>query len=974
MSGDSRERRDFFVSFNQADRAWATWISWVLEAAGYTVFFQDWDFRGSFVEQMHQATRRAKRTLVVLSDNYLRSEYARSEAWTALADDPVGREDRVIVVKIGPANDLGLLGHFAYLDLSAVAGPEAERLLLERAKRSMDPAYRSRPESVPAFPGVLAGQTAANGRAQRPNHNLPPPNPHFVGREEVLAQLQELLGQDQGPAVLTLAITGLGGIGKTQTVLAYCYRHLAEYTLIWWLEADQGATLATQFVSLAPHLGLDPTTPDQDALVQAVRARLADVGGFLLVFDNLEDPDLLPNYLPRTGGKVVVTARRQNWQGRARTLPLDVMPAKEAIRLLTGANELAMPLRKQANLLAEELGYLPLALAQARSYMVMTGETLAGYRSLLAESRPAVLAEARAHPEYPATVARTWEVSICGARKEFSAAPELLELLAFFAPDPLPRTVLDADPEALPEELRGRLAGNRAIAALTRFSLVAAAEGTVVVHRLVQAVTRDGLDEATARARAAAVVRLLSAALPRPADDHTNWPAIGALLPHMLAAAEAAERLEADLVTAATLLNNAAIYHQARGAWVEALPLLERAVVLTEKALGPKHFLFATALSNLAELYLVTGRYEEAELHLTRALAISEATLGPEEPVLAVWLNNLAEFYRVTGRYRKAEPLYKRALAIGGKGLGPEEPVLAVWLNNLALLYQATGRLAEAEPILTRALAISEKAFGPEHPIVATRLNNLALLYQATGRLAEAELMYEHAIAIGEKALGPEHPDVATRLHNLGGLYQDTGRYAEAEQVYQRALAITEKAFSQEHPNFISRLDNLAGFYLTTKRYADAEPLLMRVITILRESIGPEHPSYAGALSNLAHLYQDTERLTEAEPLLQRALAISEKVHGPDHPEVAVALSNLGLLYKNTDRLAKATPHFERAVAILEKNSPARDWELVIALENYAVLADQLGKRDAAAALRAQAAAIRLRHGQAAAAPATTPG
>ena len=108
MGDASSDKRDFFVSFNQADRAWATWIAWVLEEAGYSVFFQDWDFRGSFVEQMHQASLRAGRTLVVLSDNYLRSEYARSEAWAALARDPVGREDRVVTVKVGPTGDLGL--------------------------------------------------------------------------------------------------------------------------------------------------------------------------------------------------------------------------------------------------------------------------------------------------------------------------------------------------------------------------------------------------------------------------------------------------------------------------------------------------------------------------------------------------------------------------------------------------------------------------------------------------------------------------------------------------------------------------------------------------------------------------------------------------------------------------------------------------------------------------------------------------
>jgi hypothetical protein len=47
MANGPTSKRDFFISFNKADRAWATWIAWVLEEAGYSVFFQDWDFRGN---------------------------------------------------------------------------------------------------------------------------------------------------------------------------------------------------------------------------------------------------------------------------------------------------------------------------------------------------------------------------------------------------------------------------------------------------------------------------------------------------------------------------------------------------------------------------------------------------------------------------------------------------------------------------------------------------------------------------------------------------------------------------------------------------------------------------------------------------------------------------------------------------------------------------------------------------------------
>src|SRR4051794_7212585 len=111
-------KRAFFVSFNKADRAWATWIAWVLEEAGYSVWFQDWDFRGNFVEHMDRAHRQADRTIAVLSDHYFGSEFALAE-WTArFAEDPVAHEDRLVPVKVGPLSNTGILNTLVYADLT----------------------------------------------------------------------------------------------------------------------------------------------------------------------------------------------------------------------------------------------------------------------------------------------------------------------------------------------------------------------------------------------------------------------------------------------------------------------------------------------------------------------------------------------------------------------------------------------------------------------------------------------------------------------------------------------------------------------------------------------------------------------------------------------------------------------------------------------------------------------------------------
>ncbi len=141
-----------------------------------------------------------------------------------------------------------------------------------------------------------------------------------------------------------------------------------------------------------------------------------------------------------------------------------------------------------------------------------------------------------------------------------------------------------------------------------------------------------------------------------------------------------------------------------------------------------------------------------------RALAISEKALGPGHPNVATALSGLAALYRAQGAYERAGPLCERALAIWEKALGPDHPDVALSLNNLARLYRAQGADERAAPLFERALAIFEKALGPDHPEVATSLNNLAVLYRDQGAYERARPLFERALAIYEKALGPDHP------------------------------------------------------------------------------------------------------------------------------------------------------------------------------------------------------------------------
>ncbi|MBE9098234.1 tetratricopeptide repeat protein, partial [Vacuolonema iberomarrocanum] len=385
-------------------------------------------------------------------------------------------------------------------------------------------------------------------------------------------------------------------------------------------------------------------------------------------------------------------------------------------------------------------------------------------------------------------------------------------------------------------------------------------------------------------------------------------------------------------------LNNLALLYQAQGNYVVAGPLYERALAISEMALGENHPNVAMALNNLALLYQAQGNYVVAGPLYERALAISEMALGENHPNVAMALNNLAGLHQAQGNYAAAEPLYERALAIYETALGETHPDVAMSLNDLAGLYQAQGNYAAAEPLYERALAIYEMTLGETHPDVATSLNNLALLYQAKGDYVAAEPLYERSLAIRETTLGENHPSVATSLNDLALFYREQGNYVAAEPLYERSLAIRETVLGENHPFVATSLNNLAELYRAQGDYVAAEPLYERSLSIRETTLGETHPDVATSLNNLAELYRFQGNNGAAESLYQRAIAIYEAALDENHPSIAASLNNLALLYQAQENYEVAEILFQRSLAILEATLDQNHPEVASNLNNLALL------------------------------------
>ncbi len=774
MAAGDQDRKDFFISYNSRDESWAEWLAWQLEEAGYTTFLQAWDFTagGNFVQKMDEGARSCERTIAALSPNYLASKFTKPEWYAAFARDPTGEKGFLVPVRIAKCDLDGLLGQIIYIDLVGLDEEPARERFLARIKGT-----RAKPSRPPRFPG--SGTATATAVPRFPGAlpkvwpEMPARNPHFTGRGETIERLRASLTGGHATAVTQKAtVHGLGGIGKSELAIEYAYRFHTDYDAGAWLRAETPATLAADYAGLAAALDLpEKDRPEQAVVIEAVRRWCEGHDRWLLIFDNAEAPADLKDFLPRGGGgHVVITSRNPAWGRVAEALPVDLWPRAQSISFLMQRTKSADA--TAADTIAGALGDLPLALGQAAAYCEETGITLARYAGLLEQGHGAALRTTGGEPER--SVAAVWDLSLKRIAENAPAAAQLLNLIAFFAPERIPLDVIRDGRDLLPEPLAGAcadpIAFDQTVAALRRYSLVRREDETLTIHRLVQAVTRDRMEEAGEKTWAEAAAAIISARLP-PFPDNAWDPVAAAayarLDGHAEQAATLATREAVASRTVMYLFYQIGFYNQLLANLDRAKAMHQRSLAIAESAFGPDHPMVATCLNSVGGILLQDSDPRGAKTYFERALAIDEKAFGPHDTRVATRLMNLGRALHELGDLNSARKLCVRALRIDLKTLGENDPMIANRLNALGGVLLNLGDLPGATNALERALAIDERHFGGDHPNVARDFNGLGLLLRVRGDLEGARAHVTRALSIARKYFPETHPDVKLYRDNL---------------------------------------------------------------------------------------------------------------------------------------------------------------------------------------------------------------
>ncbi|VTX66740.1 Tetratricopeptide repeat protein [Actinomyces naeslundii] len=758
-------------------------------------------------------------------------------------------------------------------------------------------------------------------------------------------------------------LTGMRGSGKTHLAAAVAARCEEEdWPLVAWIHAASRKEIIAGLYELALRIGIDaPKNIPLEVIVQRLldRLRSAEAAHRLFVFDNVENPDDLRDLIPEGTGvrTLITTPRHLDWDGLGwLRLTVGAFDREQSISLLcehTGGTH-----REAADQIADALGNLPVAIAQAAATTQQGGCSLSGYLDRLSHHP---LESSMSRPEganYPDAVGiallmaheQVLEQLRIEHPQQERIAVSLLDALSLLAASGVPThwlLRLDGDSDAV----RDTLSFLKSTAIFHESS-----DGTKTIipwlqgHVYRETYLNDQKKLSEARRCAATLLggidvdrlenveqrrdethhlieQLISVASQDYSHSLFSEPQVSSKLAETLhdatslgmsqlalcltdSVTRACDVLGPDHPDTLASRNNLAGTYRDAGRLDKAIALYEQTLEDSIRVLGPDHPSTLTSRLNLAGAYQAAGRLDEAITLYEQVFSGRSRVLGPDHRSTLTAREELAGAYWEAGRFDEAITLKKQILA-DAKRMDPDSRGASAALLNLAATYRDAGRLDETIPLYKENLADVARTSGLDHPETLASRRRLARAYRDAGRLDEAISLYKENLEEFTRLAGPDHPETLASRATLAGAYQAAGRLDEAIPLFEQNLEDRTHILGLNHPETFASRHSLAGAYREAGRLDEAIPLFEQNLSDFIRILGPDRPDTFTSRSTLAGAYQAAGRLDNAIPLFERNLEDRTRTLGPAHPVTLISRGNLAGAYRDAGRLDDAIRLFE---------------------------------------------------------------
>ena len=779
---------DVFLSHNSAQKDWTRELALRLPEEEFKVWFDEWVLRGGDVGSiaMEKGIEESRHVVLVMSPEFLAAEWTDYETQIAILLDPANRGRKLIPILYSKCDVPSRLKRLTWIDFTDTHGdPDRYDFRLAQLMSDLKPDRYERPKDFEKFRKNLKRGNMDEIPPVRPlpkGSRMPhAPSPLFVGREQEMRALAQLLAPGSGGTVGVHAVSGMGGVGKTQLAIEYAHRYGHLYRGgIFWLSFAKEEELITEVAACGGHeaeilpdwSALKPT--EQAAKVQQMWHESAEPR--LLVFDNAEDPALVEKWRPKYGRcGVLITCRRDEWPAKmgVKPLPIETLPRDKSIELLAEARpEIAANAKDHdaADKICHLLGDLPLALSVAAAYLSRyRNDSISEYLKALS-SQPAIQDSSLAK-ELSASFAVSYN-KLNPENTTDALAQKLFYLASFFAPVSINRALLAASAGLEYAEKEPRHQVDDALSRLQELALIKQEpDGRLLQHRLLRefALQKELVSLQSATAINSVCYRLIEFG---ELEFNRGLPqALSRERIHLRYVAVEAEQLNPEL--SARLYNLLGVSGRVLALYREAKIDYEKALKLAETLFGPIDHRVAVCVNNLGGVLRELGDITGARYNFERSIAIDEVVYGPDHSSVATSVNNLSLVLKELGDLAGARASQERALRIDEASNGPDHPNVAIDVNNLGLVLQELGDLEGARANFERALKIDEAAYGADHPAVATDANNMGLALKALGDLAGARANYERALKIRKKVFGADHPKTRLVQDHLDSLSKE---------------------------------------------------------------------------------------------------------------------------------------------------------------------------------------------------------
>lgn len=784
--------------------------------------------------------------------------------------------------------------------------------------------------------GALRGETGDLTGTRRQSqriwsNEIPPRNADFTGRTPELEILHDNLNNRRPPR--GQVIVGMGGIGKTELVTEYIHDHIETYDIIWWIRAEHHDRVRDALVKLAQRLELREATTDssRDRIIEAVLKSLQSEAhsSWLIVYDNAVNPLDLEKYLPvtRPGGHIIITSRQLNWPSYvvADGIGLSPFTESEAVSFLRrkvpglAARDVRKELTEEedarraseAKQLAAALGYLPIGIDHAASYLAETAQTVDEYLTRFAENAHQLLSEQPRDSDLPAHISGTWAMSTALLTPD---AEYLFNLCAFFSPEPiaaelfLQDSVQIDDPPGLGDFLSSPHRFRAAASQLHRLSLakVDGARDLIQMHRVVQAVTQGRLRQDRVHmfyAYRAAVDELLARTNPGNPDRSSGDGTYDLSLQHL----ESDRRfLHTDNAALRVLIIDQVRRLRLRGALIEALRFGQDALHVWRERLGEDDLQVLTMAVEVAIAMYISGRTADAhELMLQIRPLLQRHTDGEGFRVFLQCESFYGEDLRAHSQFREALDLDLSILPKFERTFGIDHERTLNVRNNIAIDYLRLGRFRDALEVDQRNVEDRRRILGPDSLIALNSYNAVARDLRSLG-LYQESLDIARKVANAFEAIGGrENPYWLEARDGFATALRKAGHHWDALQESEHVLYRYLDYLGIDHVHTLRAAANLINARRAVGDLARAEELASETRNICLRTACPEDLLYA-VLVNLASVLRVGGRSDEAQTYDEQARRGLIRIYGDQHPFTLAASINYAADLAARGRLGEA--------------------------------------------------------------------